>query len=105
MGEDLAEEQRAGSGAAPEVGAALLQLEGVMGPAVGAPGVQVTSPADVDATAPPCTQRITAPPARGPQTLSPSLPEPCPHGPTSKARSSKTPPGMVTRSPMQNTGQ
>ena len=37
VGEDLAEEQWAGSGAAPEVGAPLLQLKGVVGLAVGAP--------------------------------------------------------------------
>ena len=71
---DLAEEQRVGSGAAPEVVAPLLQTEGVVGPAVGAPGIQVRIPADMDATAPPCTQCITAPPARGPRSLSLSPP-------------------------------
>ena len=35
-------------GAAPEIVAPLLQLEGVMGPAVGSPSIQVTIPVDSD---------------------------------------------------------
>ena len=54
-----------GSGAAPEVVAPLLQLEGVLGPAVTAPAVQVAVPADVDTHSPALHIAHTAPAALG----------------------------------------
>lgn len=54
-----------GGGAAPEVVAPLLQLEGVLGPAVSAPAVQVAVPADVDTHSPALHTARTAPAALG----------------------------------------
>lgn len=93
-------------GAAPEVVAPLLKLEGVVGPAVGTPSIQVTIPVDSDThgtslhRAHHCFTSTEAPDPLPEPSWSPA-----PHGPTSNARSSKTPPAAATRSPMRNTGQ
>lgn len=58
--------RRWGWGAAPEVVAPLVQLEGVLGPAVSTPAVQVTVPADMDAHGPALHTARTAPAALRP---------------------------------------
>lgn len=93
-------------GAAPEVVAPLLKLEGVVGPAVGTPSIQVTIPVDSDAHSSSlhmahCCFTST----QAPDPLTEPSWNPVPHGHTSNARSSKTPPAAATRSPMRNTGQ
>lgn len=90
----------------PEVVGCLLQVEGVVRPAVRVPSIQVAVPVDIDAhgtslrTAHCCS---TGTRAWGPLPK-PSW-DPALRGPTSNARSSKTPPAAATRSPMRNTGQ